>query len=89
MRPPAWHAFLVVFGAKKDRGTGFPVSSLLQNRTETLATQAMYAPKIQSLFIRHFRNEKGTGAKMYPAGISGILTGGALVSYWLIFSHCP
>ena len=70
-----------IFGFSRPR-------SLLQNRTETLATQAMYAP-IQSSFIRHFRNEKGTGAKMHPAGISGIVTGDALVSYWLIFSHCP
>ena len=28
------------FGAKKDRGTGFSVLAVLQNRTETLATQA-------------------------------------------------
>ena len=64
--------------------------SLFQNRTDTLATQAMYSMRqIQCLFIRHFRNEKGTGAKMYPVGISGIVTGDALVSYWLIFPQCP
>ena len=30
--------------------------------------------------------EKGTGAKMLPAIVSGIVTGDAPVSYWSIFS---
>ena len=55
-------------------GFGRP-RSLLQNRTKTLATQ----------FIRATLNEKGTGAKVNPASISGIVTGDAPVSYWLIF----
>ena len=33
----------------------------------------------------HFRNEKGTGATMCPAIVSGIVTGDAPVSYWAIF----
>ena len=38
--------------------------------------------------IRHFRNEKGTGAKMLPAIVFGIVTGDApiMISYWPIFS---
>ena len=32
--------------------------------------------------IRLFRNEKGTGAEMCPAMLSGIVTGDTLVSYW-------
>ena len=35
--------------------------------------------------IRHFRNEKVTGAEMRPAIILSIVTGDALVSYWPIF----
>ena len=35
--------------------------------------------------IRHFRNEKGTGAEIRPAIVSGIATGDAAVSYWPIF----
>ena len=33
--------------------------------------------------IGHFRNAKGTGAEMYHAINSGIVTGDARVSYWL------
>ena len=36
--------------------------------------------------IRNLKNGKGTGAEMRPAIVSGIVTGDALVSYWLIFS---
>lgn len=40
--------------------------------------------------IRYFRNaEKGTGAEMRPANVSGIVTGDASVSYWLILSPVP
>ena len=35
--------------------------------------------------IGHFRNEKGTGAEMRPAIVSGIVTGDAPVSYWPFF----
>ena len=35
--------------------------------------------------IRHFRNEKGTGAEIRPAIVCGIATGDAPVSYWPIF----
>ena len=35
--------------------------------------------------IRHFRNEKVTGAEMLPAIILSTVTGDALVSYWPIF----
>ena len=38
------------------------------------------------LFIPHFWSGKGTGAEMRPAVVSGIVTGGASVSYWPIFS---
>ena len=31
--------------------------------------------------IRHFRNEKGTGAEMHPSIVSGIVTGDTLISY--------
>ena len=39
--------------------------------------------------IRHFRNEKGTGAEMRPAIASGIVTGHAPVSYWPILLSLP
>ena len=32
--------------------------------------------------MRHFRNDKGTGAEMSPANVSGIVTRDSLVSYW-------
>ena len=32
--------------------------------------------------MRHFRNDKGTGAEMPPANVSGIVTRDSLVSYW-------
>ena len=35
---------------------------------------------------RHFRNEKGTGARRVPQILSGIVTGDAPISYWSIFS---
>ena len=35
--------------------------------------------------MRHFRNDKGAGAEMSPANVSGIVTRDALVSYWLDF----
>ena len=35
--------------------------------------------------IPHFRNEKGTGAVMCRAIVSGIVTGDMLDSYWPIF----
>ena len=34
---------------------------------------------------KHSRNDKGTDAEMFPAIVSGIVTGDALVSYWSIF----
>ena len=39
--------------------------------------------------IRHFRNEKVTGAEMLPAIILSIVTRDALVSYWPIFFLSP
>ena len=33
------------------------------------------------LFVRHFRNKKGTGAETRPAIVSGIVAGDALLSY--------
>ena len=39
--------------------------------------------------IHHFRNEKGAGAEMRPAIVSGIVIGDALVSYWLVFLPFP
>ena len=35
--------------------------------------------------VRHWRNEKGTGAEMRPAIVSGIVTGHAPISYWPFF----
>ena len=43
----------------------------------------------KQLSIRHFRNEKGISAVMYPAIVSGIVTGDAVVSYWSIFFPVP
>ena len=84
--------FCFVFGAKKDPGTGFPVLARLVFCSKTQRKRLLCRlcmRQIQSLFIRHFRNEKGTGAKMHPAGISGIVTGDALASHWLIFPQRP
>ena len=39
--------------------------------------------------IYHFRNEKGTGAEMRPAIVSGMVTGDAPASYWPIFLPVP
>ena len=36
----------------------------------------------QKFSIRHFRNEKGTGAEMCPTIVSGIVSGDAPVNYW-------
>ena len=36
--------------------------------------------------ICHFRNEKGSGAEMPPAIVSGMVTRDTLLSYWPIFS---
>ena len=37
--------------------------------------------KLIKLLICHFRNEKRTGAEMYPAIVSGIVTGEAPVNF--------
>ena len=39
--------------------------------------------------ICHFRNEKGHGAEMRPAIVSGIVTGNAKVSYWPVLLLVP
>ena len=39
--------------------------------------------------MRHFRNDKGTGAEMPPANVSGIVTRDSLVSYWPDFPMSP
>ena len=36
-----------------------------------------------------WENEKGTGAEMRPAIISGIVKGDVQVRYWLILFPCP
>ena len=36
--------------------------------------------------ICHFRNERGSGAEMPPAILSGMVTRETLLSYWSIFS---
>ena len=52
-----------------------------------LTQETLEGSNFQSLFaIRHFRNEKGTGADSCPAVVYGIATGDALVSYWSNFS---
>ena len=40
----------------------------------------------KSYFICHFRHKKRTGAKMRLTIVSGVVTGGAPVRYWSIFS---
>ena len=49
-------------------------------------TSSRLGQKIKTLAIRYFRNEKGTGAEISPAIVSGIVTGDASVSYWPIFT---
>ena len=39
--------------------------------------------------IRHLRNEKGTGAEMCLAVVSGIVSWYSRANYWLISFHCP
>ena len=39
--------------------------------------------------IAHFRNEKGTGAYMRPAIVSGSVTGDTPVSYWPVLEIVP
>ena len=39
--------------------------------------------------IFHYRNERGTGAEMHPAVVSGIVTGDAPISHWPIFFSLP
>ena len=39
--------------------------------------------------MRHFRNDKGTGAEMSPANVSGIGTRDTLVIYWPDFPVSP
>ena len=38
---------------------------------------------------RHFRSEKGTGAEMRPAMVSGVVTGEVSVTHWPIFFLSP
>ena len=40
-------------------------------------------------FIRHLKVEKGTGAEMGPAIVSGIVTGDAPIIYWPITCNNP
>ena len=42
---------------------------------EILLTLSQHETMLRKQPIRHFRNEKGTGAKMCPAMVSGIATG--------------
>jgi len=44
---------------------------------EILLTLSQHETMFRKQLIRHFRNEKGTGAKMCPAKVSGIATGDA------------
>ena len=39
--------------------------------------------------IGHLRNERGTGAEMRPAIVSGSVTGDAPVSYWPVLEIVP
>ena len=43
--------------------------------SEILLTLSQHETMLRKQPIRHFRNEKGTGAKMCPAMVSGIATG--------------
>ena len=45
--------------------------------------------KLPVYLLCHFRNERGTGAEMRSAIVSGIVSRNAPVSYWLIFSPVP
>ena len=40
-------------------------------------------------FIRHLKGEKGTGAEMGPAIVSGIVTGDTPIIYWPITCNNP
>ena len=39
--------------------------------------------------IGHFRNDRGTGAEMRPAIVSGSVTGDTPVSYWPVLEIVP
>ena len=67
-------------------------------RFDYICKHAIYDKPIKSTFpllnrfelsaIRHFRNDKGNGAEICPAIVSGMVTGDAPVSYWPILL-CP
>ena len=64
-----------------------------RNECVTNEPQRTYAGRLSHhwfpLETRHFRNKEGTGAEMRRAIISGIVNGGAPVSYWPVFFPCP
>ena len=39
--------------------------------------------------IGHFRNDRGTGAEMRPAIVSGSVTGDTPISYWPVLEIVP
>ena len=60
-------------------------SLFIWRRTRFYGVQRKKTPQMTTNHrhtIRHFRNEKGTGAEMCPAMLSGIVTGDTLVNYW-------
>ena len=53
------------------------------NRLSNSWVQVVFLPhRGEEKKMCHFRNDKGTGAEMSPANVSGIVTRDALVSYW-------
>ena len=65
------------------------VTTLLHFISPTLPTPLLYllttmpSKQVSSpALIRHFRNEKGTGAEICPAIVSEIVTGDAPINYW-------
>ena len=65
------------------------VTTLLHFISPTLPTTlfylltTMHSRQVSSpALIRNLRHEKGTGAKICPAIVSGIVTGDAPISYW-------
>ena len=66
------------------------VTYLTRTKAKTLRfASKIFALKIQLVFFFwNFRKEKGTGAEMCRAIVSGMVTGDAPVSYWPFF-RCP
>ena len=65
----------------KDEGDGLVVRQLTATTDSSAAFEGHQFTSKTTEIIGHFRNAKGTGAEMYPAINSGIVTGEARFSY--------